>query len=228
MREGNASEGTAYRALVRNRAQLAYNGVGAWLEGKGPAPAKVAASSGAGRATQAAGQGRAGHAGKPVPAWGARSRDHRDKAGDAAQRCRGPGAHQKNRATSLIEEFMVAANGVMARTFEDAKVASIRRVVRTPKRWDRIVELADGAGNHVARGARLQGAQRISAGAEAEGPRPLSRSLAGGDQADGAGRICAGEAHRSGVRAISGWRCRTIRTPPRPTAASPTWWPSAS
>ena len=41
---GNASEGLAYRALVRNRAQLAYNGVGAWLEGKGPAPAKVAAS----------------------------------------------------------------------------------------------------------------------------------------------------------------------------------------
>ena len=49
---------------------------------------------------------------------------------------------EKNRATSLIEEFMVAANGVIARTFEDAGVASIRRIVRTPKRWDRIVELA--------------------------------------------------------------------------------------
>jgi exoribonuclease-2 len=54
---------------------------------------------------------------------------------------------QKSRATSLIEEFMVAANGVMARTFDDAKTASIRRVVRTPKRWDRIVELAAGMGN---------------------------------------------------------------------------------
>jgi len=53
---------------------------------------------------------------------------------------------QKNRATSLIEEFMVAANGVIARTFEDAGVASIRRIVRTPKRWDRIVELAQGLG----------------------------------------------------------------------------------
>ena len=52
----------------------------------------------------------------------------------------------KNRATSLIEEFMVAANGVIARTFEDAGVASIRRIVRTPKRWDRIVELAQGLG----------------------------------------------------------------------------------
>jgi exoribonuclease-2 len=53
---------------------------------------------------------------------------------------------EKNRATSLIEEFMVAANGVMARTFDDAKVPSIRRVVRTPKRWDRIVELAERLG----------------------------------------------------------------------------------
>jgi exoribonuclease-2 len=53
---------------------------------------------------------------------------------------------QKNRATSLIEEFMVAANGVAARTFEAAGVASIRRIVRVPKRWDRIVEVAAGLG----------------------------------------------------------------------------------
>jgi exoribonuclease-2 len=53
---------------------------------------------------------------------------------------------QKNRATGLIEEFMIAANGVIARTFEDAGLSSIRRVVRTPKRWDRIVELAKAKG----------------------------------------------------------------------------------
>jgi exoribonuclease-2 len=52
----------------------------------------------------------------------------------------------KNRATSLIEEFMVAANGVAARTFEAAGIASIRRIVRTPKRWDRIIEVAAGLG----------------------------------------------------------------------------------
>jgi exoribonuclease-2 len=55
-------------------------------------------------------------------------------------------SQEKNRATSLIEEFMVAANGVIARTFEKAGVASIRRIVRTPKRWGRIVELAEGLG----------------------------------------------------------------------------------
>jgi len=53
---------------------------------------------------------------------------------------------EKNRATSLIEEFMVAANGVVARAFEDAGIASIRRIVRTPKRWDRMVEVAAGLG----------------------------------------------------------------------------------
>ena len=42
---GACSDGKAYRALVRNRAQLAYNSVGAWLAGTGPAPAKVAASA---------------------------------------------------------------------------------------------------------------------------------------------------------------------------------------
>ena len=56
---------------------------------------------------------------------------------------------EKNRATSLIEEFMVAANGVIAKTFEDAGIASIRRIVRTPKRWDRIVELAAGLGTKL-------------------------------------------------------------------------------
>jgi exoribonuclease-2 len=48
--------------------------------------------------------------------------------------------HERNHATDLIEDFMVAANGVVARLLE--KVSSIRRIVKTPKRWDRIVQLA--------------------------------------------------------------------------------------
>ena len=47
---------------------------------------------------------------------------------------------EKNRATELIEDFMIAANGVVARMLE--KVSSLRRIVKTPKRWDRIVQLA--------------------------------------------------------------------------------------
>src|SRR5216683_2227012 len=56
---------------------------------------------------------------------------------------------QKNRATDLIEDFMIAANGVVALTLETNKIASIRRVVKTPERWDRIVELAGQQGGKL-------------------------------------------------------------------------------
>ena len=49
---------------------------------------------------------------------------------------------EKNRAKEIIEDFMIAANGVTARYLSASKFPSIRRVVRTPKRWDRIVEIA--------------------------------------------------------------------------------------
>ena len=144
--EGNASDGTAYRALVRNRAQLAYNSVGAWLEGKGAAPAKVADNADLAaqlklqdKAAQAMEGSRFQHGALDLETIETRPVT---LGGDVVELAR----LQKNRATSLIEEFMVAANGVMARTFDDAKVPSIRRVVRTPKRWERIVELAGGLG----------------------------------------------------------------------------------
>ena len=143
---GAISDGKAYRALVRNRAQLAYNGVGAWLDGSGPAPAKVAASADLAaqlklqdEAAQRMAGGRFQHGALDLETVETRPVMLKDQAVDIARL-------NKNRATSLIEEFMVAANGVIARTFEDAGVASIRRIVRTPKRWDRIVELAQGLG----------------------------------------------------------------------------------
>jgi exoribonuclease-2 len=143
---GTASDGKAYRALVRNRAQLAYNGVGAWLEGSGPPPAKVAASADLAaqlKLQDAAAQrmvgGRFQHGALDLETI---ETTPVTLAGEVVDITR----LQKNRATSLIEEFMVAANGVIARTFEQAGVASIRRIVRTPKRWDRIVEVAAGLG----------------------------------------------------------------------------------
>lgn len=143
---GESSDGKAYRALVRNRAQLAYDGVGGWLAGSGPAPAKVTAS--AELAAQLRLQDEAAK----------RMQDNRFQHGaldletvETRPVMQGANAVaikrlEKNRATSLIEEFMVAANGVIARTFEAGGVASIRRIVRTPKRWDRIVEIAQGLG----------------------------------------------------------------------------------
>jgi len=143
---GSTADGKAYRALVRNRAQLAYNAVGAWLEGRAPAPAKVAANSDLAAqlklqdtAAQRMVGGRFQHGALDLETIETRPVMLADQAVEIAKL-------DKNRATSLIEEFMVAANGVIARTFEDAGVASIRRIVRTPKRWDRIVELAKGLG----------------------------------------------------------------------------------
>jgi VacB/RNase II family 3'-5' exoribonuclease len=149
---GTVSDGKVYAALVRNCAQLAYNGVGAWLEGSGPAPAKVAASTGPNANGDLAAQlklqdaaaqrmvgGRFQHGALDLETVETRPVMQADKAVDIVSLV-------KNRATSLIEEFMVAANGVVARTFEQAGVASIRRIVRTPKRWDRIVEVAKGLG----------------------------------------------------------------------------------
>jgi exoribonuclease-2 len=148
---GTVSDGKVYAALVRNRAQLAYNSVGAWLEGAGPdgmgvAPAKVAASADLAaqlRLQDAAAQrmvgGRFQHGALDLETIETRPEMTGDQPVEIVRQ-------QKNRATSLIEEFMVAANGVAARTFEAAGVASIRRIVRVPKRWDRIVEVAAGLG----------------------------------------------------------------------------------
>ena len=143
---GACSDGKAYRALVQNKAQLAYNGVGAWLEARGPAPAKVAASADLAaqlklqdKAAQCMVDGRFQHGALDLETVETRPLMQGDQPTAIAKL-------EKNRATSLIEEFMVAANGVIARTFQDAGVASIRRIVRTPKRWDRIVELAQGLG----------------------------------------------------------------------------------
>jgi len=146
---GTVADGKAYRALVRNRAQLAYNAVGAWFEGSGPAPAKVAANADLAaqlklqdQAAQQMQGGRFQHGALDLETIETRPVMLADEAIDIARQ-------QKNRATSLIEEFMVAANGVMAKTFDEAGVASIRRIVRIPKRWERIVEVAEGLGTKL-------------------------------------------------------------------------------
>jgi VacB/RNase II family 3'-5' exoribonuclease len=143
---GCVSGGKGYRALVRNKAQLAYNAVGAWLEGRGSAPEKIAANPELAaqlklqdEAAQDMLDCRFQHGALDLETVETRPVM---LAGEAVEIAR----QQKNRATSLIEEFMVAANGVIARTFEAAGVASIRRIVRTPKRWERIVALAEGLG----------------------------------------------------------------------------------
>jgi VacB/RNase II family 3'-5' exoribonuclease len=140
--DGSVSSTSIYRALVRNQAQLAYSGVGPWLEGRSPAPAKVAASPDL--AAQLKLQDEAAQALRQARSrMGALNFDRVEpEAVISNGKVEGIAARQKNRAGELIEDFMIAANGVMARTLMDAGVASIRRVVKTPERWPRIVELA--------------------------------------------------------------------------------------
>jgi VacB/RNase II family 3'-5' exoribonuclease len=140
--DGSVSSNGIHRALVRNQAQLTYNGVGPWLEGSAAPPPKVASS--AALAAQLKLQDEAAQILLDERhRCGALSIDRVEaEAVISDGEVQGINTRKKNRASELIENFMVAANGVMARTLSTAGVASIRRVVRTPKRWPRLVALA--------------------------------------------------------------------------------------
>ena len=139
----------AYRALVRNKAQLTYNGVGAWLEGKAAAPSKVTASTPL--QDQLKLQDEAAQLMRTARyRMGALNIDSVETTAELLNgQVSGIHVAQKNRATELIEDFMIGANGVIARMLAGKHVSSIRRVVKTPERWDRIVELAAKLGEKL-------------------------------------------------------------------------------
>jgi len=144
---GSVGSSNVYRAIVRNKAQLAYNAVGGWLEGSGAAPAKVAASPAL--QAQLTLQDQAAQA--------LRNQRYQNGALNIEtnevhpvllnQQVVDVEKQQKNRATELIEDFMIAANGVVARMLD--KVSSLRRIVKTPERWERIVQLANAHGGNL-------------------------------------------------------------------------------
>jgi VacB/RNase II family 3'-5' exoribonuclease len=139
---GHVQSSTVYRAVVRNTAQLTYNAVGRWLEGSAPAPPKVAASPDLqaqlrlqDAAAQALRNERYRHGALNIETIETRPVMLNDQIVGVEQ-------EEKNRATELIEDFMIGSNEVVARLLDARQVSSIRRVVKTPKRWDRIVTLA--------------------------------------------------------------------------------------
>ncbi|MGJ5814805.1 RNB domain-containing ribonuclease [Paludibaculum fermentans] len=140
--DGSIASSAVYRALVRNHVQLTYNAVGPWLEGAAAAPSRVTAAAGLDaqlKLQDEAAQLLAGERRR----LGAMSIDRIEvEAVLSGGRLDGIHSRGKNRATALIETFMIAANGVMANTLRAAGVPSLRRVVHIPKRWPRIVELA--------------------------------------------------------------------------------------
>jgi len=145
-RDGVVTDSSVYRASVRNKAKLAYNGVGTWLESGGPltdAAAKVPGMDAQLKTQDAVAQ---------------KLRARRQEQGALELETLEPRAvfdgdavvdlklERANRARQLIEDFMIAANGVTARFLDSRGVPSLRRVVRSPERWQRIVATAKELG----------------------------------------------------------------------------------
>ena len=145
--QGEVASSDLYRAVVRNHAKLAYNAVAAWLDGAGPAPERLAAVRGLDAQLRIQ---------DDVAQRLKRSRHERGAltldtlevrpvfAADGALEDLRPDT--KNRAKELIENFMIAANVVTATFLDHANFPSLRRVLDTPTRWPRIVELAAASG----------------------------------------------------------------------------------
>ncbi|MGA2763726.1 MAG: RNB domain-containing ribonuclease [Spirochaetia bacterium] len=140
--DGSMQGSDVYRARVRNHAKLTYDSVAAWLEGRGEVPEGIAAVTGLAENLRL--QDRTAQSLKNVRhLHGALSLETIEaKPVFDGDQIRALEVEQRNRAKEIIEDFMIAANGVTARYLAARSLPSIRRVVRTPKRWDRIVELA--------------------------------------------------------------------------------------
>jgi exoribonuclease-2 len=140
--EGGVVGSGVRRAIVRNQARLTYRGVGAWLEGEGPMPEAMASIAGLDDQLRVQ-DGVAARLAAVRERHGAldfETIEARPVFEDG--RVRALEAERPNRARALIENFMIAANGVTARFLEDRGFPVLRRVVRSPSRWQRIVDVA--------------------------------------------------------------------------------------
>jgi len=144
--DGEVVESNVRRAWVHNHAKLAYDAVAAWLDGEGEAPAKVAESKALADSIKL----------HDEVADAMRDRRHRYGALDLdtiearAQMSGGKVTditiQKKNQARQIIEDLMIAANGVTARFLADRGFSTLRRVVRSPERWERIRDVATASG----------------------------------------------------------------------------------
>jgi VacB/RNase II family 3'-5' exoribonuclease len=144
--EGALFSSDLYGATVRNRAKLAYESVASWLEGEGPAPGPILAVEGLAenlriqdRVAQQLKAFRQDHGALDLETIEPRPVFDGDVIRDLE-------TERRNRAKEIIEDFMIAANGVTARYLNARKIPSLRRVVHSPKRWERIVEVASRYG----------------------------------------------------------------------------------
>jgi exoribonuclease-2 len=144
---GAPQRSSVYRALVRNKAKLAYDSVDAWRDGRGPMPEAMARVPGVDAQIRL----------QENAAMRLRARRYEEGALDLetiearavfdGEEIKDLTVDQQNQPRQLIEDFMIAANGVTARFLEQKGYPSIRRVVRSPERWLRIVGVAEEYGH---------------------------------------------------------------------------------
>jgi VacB/RNase II family 3'-5' exoribonuclease len=147
--DGTLKTSNLYGARVRNHAKLTYNAVGAWLEQRGPLPPAAAAVAGMDaqltlqdRLAQALATRRLEHGALEFETIELQPTFDGDSVVGLEQQT-------ANRAKALIENLMIAANGATARFLDARGLPSIRRVVKVPERWDRLVALAQESGDRL-------------------------------------------------------------------------------
>jgi VacB/RNase II family 3'-5' exoribonuclease len=147
--DGTLHDADVYRAVVRNHAKLAYDSVAAWLDSSAQAPARLHAIPGLEaqirmqeRAARALRQLRLQHGALSLKTPESQAVFEGDELADLRP-------EEPNRAKELIEDFMVAANGTTARYLARHGFPSLRRVLRSPQRWDRIMALAQALGSNL-------------------------------------------------------------------------------
>jgi exoribonuclease R len=149
--DGGVDAGDVGQARVRNRAKLTYNSVDAWLVGDGTIPeAATGVMDQIGiqyEAAQRLKQRRHEEGALDLEAIEPRVTAVNGRVVDLRR-------EKKNRARSLIEDIMIAANGVTARYLEANGLPSVRRVVRSPARWGRLQALAAELGDTLERQIR--------------------------------------------------------------------------
>ena len=145
--DGNIKSHTVFLARVKNQAKLAYSSVGAWLDSHGTLPAAATPAIQdqlrlQDSVAQALRANRARRGALSLETIEAQSVMRADQTLSVE-------LVQKTRASHLIEDFMIAANVAMAQFLDEHNSPSIRRIVRTPERWDRIVALAATLGEKL-------------------------------------------------------------------------------
>lgn len=147
--DGTVRSAEIFRARVTNKAQLTYSAVGAWLDSGTATPMKISGTPHLeaqlrlqAKIAAALRKTRFDNGALEIDTVEARAVSQNGKV-------TGIEKSQKNTATDLIEDFMIATNGSVARFLEGRNVSAIRRIVRSPERWERIVELAKQYGRNL-------------------------------------------------------------------------------